>query len=183
MRLAGELADTVLVGARYMSPALADQYRGWLAEGAARVGRDPTTIEVAPRMTLCVSRDGALARRSVKRYVAHYLVLLRPPEVKVADDRLAAIERALARATGWYFDHERFDPPELDGLISDDMVDRFAIAGTPEECAAHADRLRAMGFGSVSMNLAAVRRETLAAGLAETIENFAAVIDRFRHAR
>jgi 5,10-methylenetetrahydromethanopterin reductase len=182
MRLAGELADVALVGARYLSPTLADQYRVWLAEGANRVGRNPAAIEVAPRMTLCVSRDGTRARRSVKRYVAHYLVLIRPPEVELYDDRLAAIERALARATGWYFDHERFDPPELDSLITDEMVDRFAIAGTPEECAAHAERLRAMGFDSVSMNLAAVRRETLEAGLRETIENFAEVIDRFRHA-
>jgi 5,10-methylenetetrahydromethanopterin reductase len=180
MRMAGELADIALVGARYLSPRLADQYRTWLAEGAERAGRDPASVEVAPRMTLCVSRDGALARRSVKRYVAHYLVLIRPAELDVPDERLAAIERALAQASGWYFDHDRFDPPELDELITDEMVDHFAIAGTPEECAAHAERLRAMGFGSVSMNLAAVRRDTLAAGLRETIENFAGVIDRFR---
>jgi 5,10-methylenetetrahydromethanopterin reductase len=180
MRLAGELAEIALVGARYLSPALADQYRAWLAEGANRVGRDAGSIEVAPRMTLCVSRDGALARRSVKRYVAHYLVLIRPAEVALANERLTAIEQALARASGWYFDHERFDPPELDDLVTDEMVDRFAIAGTPQECAAHAERLTAMGFSSVSMNLAAVRRDTLAEGLRETIENFAEVIDRFR---
>jgi 5,10-methylenetetrahydromethanopterin reductase len=180
MRLAGELADVALVGARYLSPALAEQYRTWLAEGARRAGRDPSSIEVAPRMTLCVSRDGGLARRSVKRYVAHYLALIRPPDVGVTDERIAAIESALARATGWYFDHDRFDPPELDELVSDDMVDRFAIAGTPEECALHAARLRAMGFTSVSMNLAAVRRDTLAAGLGETIESFAEVIEEFR---
>jgi 5,10-methylenetetrahydromethanopterin reductase len=182
MRVAGELADIALVGARYLSPALADQYRAWLAEGASRVRRDPATIEVAPRMTLCVSRDGALARRSVKRYVAHYLVLIRPAEVQLPPERFAAIEKALTRASGWYFDHERFDPPELDELISDEMVDRFAIAGTPEECAAHAERLARMRFSSVSMNLAAVRRETLAAGLRETVEHFAEVIDRFRAA-
>jgi 5,10-methylenetetrahydromethanopterin reductase len=180
MRLAGELADVALVGARYLSPALADQYRAWLAEGARRVGRDPASVEVAPRMTLCVSRDGALARRSVKRYVAHYLVLIRPAEVGVPDERLAAIEQALARASGWYFDHDRVDPAELDDLITDEMVDRFAIAGTPEDCAGHAERLRAMGFRSVSMNVAAVRRDTLAAGLRETIESFAEVIDHFQ---
>jgi 5,10-methylenetetrahydromethanopterin reductase len=181
MRLAGEVADIALVGARYLSPALAEQYRAWLAEGAARAGRDPASIEMAPRMTLCVSRDGALARRSVKRYVAHYLALIRPPELDISDERMAAIEAALARASGWYFDHDRFDPPELDDLITDEMVDRFAIAGTADACAAHAGRLRTMGFTSVSMNLAAVRRDTLAAGLRETIENFADVIGEFQH--
>jgi 5,10-methylenetetrahydromethanopterin reductase len=178
MRLAGELADTALVGARYLSPVLADQYRAWLAEGAARAGRDPSEIEIAPRMTLCVSSDAALARRSVKRYVAHYLTLVRPDDLAVDADRLHAIEAALQRATGWYFDHDRHDPPELDELVTDEMVDRYAIAGAPEECVAQVERLASLGFASVSMNLAAVRRDTLLAGLRETVEGFAAVLPR-----
>jgi 5,10-methylenetetrahydromethanopterin reductase len=180
MRLAGELADTALVGARYLSPAVAEQYRTWLAEGAARVGRDLVAVEIAPRMTLCVSQDGALARRSVKRYVAHYLTLVRPDDLHVDDERLRAIEAALGRATGWYFDHDRVDPPELDALVTDEMVDRYAIAGTPEECLPHVERLAGMGFSSVSMNLAAVRRDTLFAGLRETIERFAEVLPRVK---
>jgi 5,10-methylenetetrahydromethanopterin reductase len=178
MRLAGELADTALVGARYLSPAVAAQYRSWLAEGASMAGRDATDVEIAPRMTLCVSADGALARRSVKRYVAHYLTLVRPDDLHVDAERLRAIEAALSGATGWYFDHDRFDPPELDELVTDEMVERYAIAGTPAECLPHVERLAAMGFTSVSMNLAAVRRETLFAGLEETITGFAEVLPR-----
>jgi 5,10-methylenetetrahydromethanopterin reductase len=180
MRLAGELADTALVGARYLSAAVAAQYRSWLAEGAAKAGRDVNEVEIAPRMTLCVSADGALARRSVKRYVAHYLALIRPDDLQVDVERLRAIETALTRATGWYFDHDRFDPPELDELVTDEMVDRYAIAGTPEECLPHVERLAALGFTSVSMNLAAVRRETLFAGLEETITGFADVLPRVK---
>ena len=70
MRLAGELADTALVGGRIIDTAIANDYHRWLTEGAARTGRDVTKIDVAPRLTLCISRDGALARRSMKRYVA-----------------------------------------------------------------------------------------------------------------
>jgi 5,10-methylenetetrahydromethanopterin reductase len=180
MRLAGELADTALVGARYLSPALADQYRGWVAEGAARAGRDPRQVEVAPRMTLCVSSDGARARDSVRRYVAHYLVLVRPDDVGVDEERLRAIAEVLEQATGWYFDHDRYDPPGLAELVTDDMVDRFAIAGTPEECLPHVERLAAMGFSSVSMNMAAVRRDTLVAGLRETVEGFAEILPHVR---
>jgi 5,10-methylenetetrahydromethanopterin reductase len=180
MRLAGELADTALVGARYLSPAIAEQYRTWLAEGAARVDLDLAAVEIAPRMTLCVSNDGALARRSVKRYVAHYLTLVRPDDLHVDDERLRAIEATLRAATGWYFDHDRFDPPELDALVTDEMVDRYAIAGTPVECLPHVERLAEMGFSSVSMNLAAVRRDTLFAGLWETIEGFAEVLPRVK---
>lgn len=185
MGVAGELADIALVGARYLSPTLAATYRSWLAEGAARAGRDPSTIEVAPRMTLCVSHDGALAKRSVKRYVAHYLGLVRPDDLHVDDERLERIAGALQHARGWYFDHDRYDPPELDELVTDEMVERFAIAGTPDECIAHVERLAAMGFTSVSMNLAAVRRPgatSPAEGLRETVEAFAEVLPACRAA-
>src|ERR1700722_9184712 len=39
MRLAGELADIALVGARHLTPEIVAQYRGWLGQGAARAGR------------------------------------------------------------------------------------------------------------------------------------------------
>ena len=98
MRLAGEVADIALVGGRFLSADLADTYLEWLAEGAVRSGRTLDDFEIAPRLTLCCSEDGDLARRSVKRYAAHYLTIIRPPELEVAPDRMAAIEAALARS-------------------------------------------------------------------------------------
>jgi 5,10-methylenetetrahydromethanopterin reductase len=177
MELAGERADIALVGARYLSARLAGTYRGWLATGASRVGRDVGDIDIAPRMTLCVSEDGALATRSVKRYVGHYLNLVDPDDLVIDPERLAAIRDAMSRARGWYFDHDRHDPPELDDLVTDEMVQRFAIAGSPRDCIAHCERLRDLGFTSISMNLAAVRRGSMYDGLLETVRSFATVID------
>ncbi len=176
MRLAGEVADIALVGGRYLSPDLAGTYRTWLAEGSARAGRTLDDIEVAPRLTLCCSKDGELARRSVKRYAAHYLTLIRPPELDVTPDRMAAIESALARSRGWYFDHDRLDDPELDHLIDNRLVEAFTIAGTPAECADQLATKLSMGFTSASLNLAATARPTAAQGLAETITSFAPVV-------
>jgi alkanesulfonate monooxygenase SsuD/methylene tetrahydromethanopterin reductase-like flavin-dependent oxidoreductase (luciferase family) len=127
-----------------------------------------------------VSSDGDLARRSVKRYVAHYVALIRPAELEVDPAWLARVNAALARSRGWYFDHDRHDDPELDELISDDLVRRFAVAGTPDECAALTREALDLGFTSISMNLAFPMRETMAAGLRETIEGFAGVIDTLR---
>ena len=174
MRLAGEMADIALVGARHFTPELAARYRGWLAEGAARVGRPVDEIDVAPRLTLCVSEDADLARRSVVRYVAHYLAIIRPAEID--PERLAAIDEALGRARGWYFDVDRHDPPELFDLVSDEWIRRYAVAGAPEEVP---DQIRAvtdLGFTSASLNLAAVGRGSMAAGLRETVDGFARVI-------
>ena len=177
MQLAGELADVALVGVRDLSPATAATYRAWLAEGAARAGRDAGSIEVAPRLTLCVSSDGALARRSVKRYVAHYLVVAPPADLDIEPDRFARLRTAIDVATGWYFDTDRYDPPEIDELVDDDLVARFAIAGTPEECVAPVVAAAGLGFDSVSLNLAPVCRPgaSMYDGLRETIEGAARV--------
>jgi len=182
MRLAGELADIALVGGRLIDATTAQQYRGWLAEGAARIGRDPGVIEVAPRLTLCISADGNLARSSLKRYVGHYAQLIRPADLVERDGGawMARIEAALARSTGWYFDHDRYDDPELDVLIDDDLVRRFAIAGTPDECAELTRDVLAMGFSSASMNLAAPRRGSMYEGLKETLENSAELLSILR---
>lgn len=176
MRLAGEVADIALVGGRFLSSDLADTYRMWLSEGAARSGRVLGDFETAPRLTLCCSEDGDLARRSVKRYAAHYLTLIRPPELEVSPDRMAAVEAALARSRGWYFDHSRHDDPELDHLIDDRLVQAFTIVGTPDECSDQLGAVLDMGFTSASLNLAATARATAAEGLAETIASFAPVV-------
>ena len=77
MRLAGEIADIALVGARNFTESTVERYKGWLAEGAERVGRNPEEIEVAPRVTLCISDDSKAAISSLKRYAAHYLDIIR----------------------------------------------------------------------------------------------------------
>ena len=180
MRLAGELADRVLVGARYWSPAQAAEYRGWLAEGAARAGRRSEDVEVSPRLTVCISDDGDLARRSVKRYVAHYLSLLRPADLNLPPGFIDQVDEVLAQARGWYFDHDRYDPPELFTLIDDALVERFAVAGTPAECVTQLRRVADLGFDSFSLNLAAVLRPTMYEGLAETIDGAAHLLTALR---
>ena len=178
MQLAGELADIALVGARHFTREMADRYMDWLGEGAARVGRAVDEIDVAPRLTLCVSEDGELARRSVVRYVAHYLAIIRPPEVE--PERLAAIDDALARASGWYFDLDRHDPPELFDLVEEDWMRRYAVVGTPEEIPEQIRAVTDLGFTSASLNLAAVNRSTMAEGLMETVDGFGRVIEEVR---
>lgn len=178
MKLAGELADIALVGARHFTLELAETYAGWLAAGAARVGRDPTDVEVAPRLTLCVSDDAALARASVVRYVAHYLAIIRP--VDLDPDRLLAIDAALARSTGWYFDLDRHDDPELDDLVPAEWITRYAIVGAPVEIPDQLAAIAELGFTSASLNLAAVKRDTMQQGLRETIDGVAQVIDQLR---
>jgi 5,10-methylenetetrahydromethanopterin reductase len=169
MKLAGEVADVALVGARHLTPQIVERYRGWLAAGAARVGRDVDEVEVLPRVTLCISDDPDLAIESVKRFAAHYLDILGPYGPPVDPARRDAILATLTDATGWYFDLDRYDPPEMLRLIDADLARKFAIVGTPEQCAEQMQALLDLGFDGVSCNLAAVNRDSMFDGLGETI--------------
>lgn len=182
MRLAGETASIALVGARHLTPDLVAQYRQWLAEGAARAGRDVTEIEVMPRITLCVSHDEPRAIASVKRYAAHYLEILGDRGPPMTAQRRAAILNALKRAKGWYFDLERHDPPDLLDLVDDDLARAFAVVGTPAQCAAQVRDLLALGFKGVSCNLAPVLRESNYRGLKETLDGAAEMLAALRSA-
>jgi 5,10-methylenetetrahydromethanopterin reductase len=176
MRLAGEMADIALVGARHLTPPLVAQYRRWLAEGAVRVGRRTDAIEVMPRITLCISRDEGLAIASVKRYAAHYLDILGLGGPPVDPAKRAAISEALKDARGWYFDLERYDPPALLDLVDDALARAFAVVGTSEQCAEQIRAVLALGFQGVSCNLAPVIRATNYIGLRETLEGAAKML-------
>ena len=176
MKLAGEVADVALVGARHLTPEIVARYSGWLAEGAARVGRNVDSIEVLPRVTLCVSEDEDLAVESVKRYAAHYLDILGDHGPPVDPQRRREIVATLADARGWYFDLDRYDPPEMLRLVDAELARQFAIVGTPSQCAEQLRTLMDLGFDGVSCNLAAVQRESMYVGLRETIEGAGEVL-------
>ena len=180
--LAGRMADAVVVGAREMTADALARYRDWVYEGARAAGRDPQDVEIAPRVTVCVSNDGDAARRSVTLYTAHYLTLGGQEQSDLDEARFDRIRRCASEATGWYFESDVSYPPELDTLITPDLIDRYAIAGTPAECLEKVLTLGDMGYRSVSMNVAAVRRpgDSMYAGLRETVAGLAEIMDDIR---
>jgi 5,10-methylenetetrahydromethanopterin reductase len=80
-----------------------------------------------------VDEDGAAARALARHEVALYLPIVATldPTLAVEPDRLARLRAAAAR----------YDYAAAAALISDDLLARFAFAGTPDEVAAHALRL------------------------------------------
>ena len=180
--VAGRTADAVVVGAREMTADALQRYCEWVHEGARAAGRDPADVEIAPRVTLCISPDGEAARRSVALYTAHYLSLGGVEQSGLDPERFRLISRLSAAATGWYFEPDVRYPAELDDLITPDLIQRFAIAGTPQECLEQVRSLAHMGYRSVSMNVAAVRGpgESMYAGLRETVAGLAQIMPDIR---
>jgi 5,10-methylenetetrahydromethanopterin reductase len=180
-RLAGEIADIIVIGARYVSEQQLTNYIRWISEGAARAKRDIDDIEVAPRLTICASRDGNLAKQSVKLYAAHYLALLRPSDLSIDDRKLKMIVDAVKRVRGWYFSPNIEYPKEIDKLVDEEIVDKFAVAGTPEECIAKIKNMTArFRFKSLSLNIAAVKRHRIYDGMAETMSCLEEIVQGLR---
>lgn len=130
--LAGRIADELKVGGT-ANPDLAPVMRARLEAGAARVGRSGGDVRLVFGAVTIVDEDGAAARRAVRREVAMYIDAIGAldPTVEVPADALNRIRERLA-----VDDHEG-----AGALVPDDLLDRFAFSGTPEQVTAQAQRL------------------------------------------
>lgn len=133
---AGEQADELKLGGS-ANPEMVRLIRDRLRPGAERAGRDPDEIGVVVGAVTVVDEDGRAARRRAAGEAAMYLEVVGEldPTVETPPDLLAAVRRHLRHG-----DHEA-----AGRLIPLDLLERFAIAGTPEEVAVHVESLFAAG--------------------------------------
>jgi 5,10-methylenetetrahydromethanopterin reductase len=127
--LAGELADGVILSRR---AAFSSKYTrfaiGEVVKMARDVGRDPSQIDSVGFFETCLAKDGDEARRFAKRILGTYTIPGTPQNVL----DLEGISEA---------DIEKVKVNYLKGnlnaavsSVTDDFVDKFALAGTPDEC-------------------------------------------------
>jgi 5,10-methylenetetrahydromethanopterin reductase len=88
-----------------------------------------------------VDDDGERARRIARREVAMYLAVVAEldPTVSLEPELMAHIRSLVAAG----------DDEGAGAVISDDILDRFAFAGTPEQITAHAEVLFEAGVGRI----------------------------------
>ena len=118
--LAGEIADEVKVGGS-ANPDMVAVMQGYIAAGEQRAGRPAGTVGVVMGAVTVADDDRALARQEARRAAALYLPVVMPL------DPTLAIEPELGDRL-----RQHVNAGELDaaaGLISDDLLDRFAFAG------------------------------------------------------
>ncbi len=110
------------------------------AEGQGQKGA-LRPVDIVIGAVSVVDEDGAAARRLARREVALYLPIVAEldPTVSIDPNLLARLKDAAAR----------YDFAAAAALISDDLLARFAFAGTPAELAAHAEALFAAGAARV----------------------------------
>jgi 5,10-methylenetetrahydromethanopterin reductase len=134
-RFAGEQAQEVKIGGS-ANPQMIPVMR-------ERIGNDDVRI-VMGAVTVC-DEDGEAARARARQEVAMYVdvVASGDPTVQLPDGMLDGIRRRL----------DAGDRTGAGALIPDDVLDRFAFSGTPEQIADHAVRLFRAGAGRVEFGV------------------------------
>jgi 5,10-methylenetetrahydromethanopterin reductase len=118
------------------NPDVIPHARGMIARAQAAAGVEHPVGVVLGAVSV-VDEDGVAARARARREVALYLpvVAALDPTVRIEPELLEGLRAAAAR----------FDYAGAAALISDDLLARFAFAGTPDDLAEHARRLFAAG--------------------------------------
>jgi len=124
--LAGEIADELTVGGS-ASPDLVPLMLARLREGAAAAGRSPGSTGLVLGAVRVVDENGDAARDRARSAVAMYfeVVASLDPTLDVPDDLIEKVGECLRQG----------DELGAGRLIPDELLDRFAFAGTPVQVA------------------------------------------------
>lgn len=188
LELAGEKADIVHLASWFIN---ADHYQDNIEralKGARRAGRDPSNIEIDVSIAVCVSEDREAAREAAKRPAAIGLLWTagadedskrrgwhRPAQLRVPED----VVEAIAKWDFWTMGQTL--PPELAKLITPEILDQFAVSGTPRECAQRLREINKFGnfTGFRTYTVAPLGRPTYE-GWVETIKGLGQAMAEFR---
>ncbi len=138
--VAGELADEVKIGG-CANPDMIPIMQGWIAGGAQRAGRAAGSVRIALGAVTVVDEDGQAAKDLVKRDLALYL-----PVVARLDVTAQVDPELLSRIARLVDEHWR---DEAAALISDDLLAKFAFAGSPDDIIAQAQNIFAAGASRI----------------------------------
>jgi 5,10-methylenetetrahydromethanopterin reductase len=129
-RMAGQVADEVKIGGS-ANPMMIDVMRRRI---------DNERVGICLGAVTVVDRDRLAARALARREVALYLGVVAGLDPSVDDPEwLARIQQHAAL----------HDYVAIGRDISDDMLDRFAFAGTPEDIVQHTEQVRAAGASRI----------------------------------
>ena len=119
------------------NPDVIPHFRRVIDGAAGAVNRAGNEVDIVIGAVCVVDEDGAAARRLAKREVALYLPIVADLDPTVTlEPALVARLKAAAAA---------YDFVAAAALVSDELLAKFAFAGTPDQVAAHAASLFAAG--------------------------------------
>ncbi len=130
-RMAGEIADEVKIGGS-ANPAMAGYLRPFIEEGSDKAARPAHSVGICLGAVTVIDNDREAARALVRQEAALYLPIVAALDPTLEDkDWLTDIQAAASRQDYSY----------ISTRISDEMLDRFAFAGNPQDIIGQVERL------------------------------------------
>jgi 5,10-methylenetetrahydromethanopterin reductase len=149
LRMAGRVADGVILGSGFEPRAL-QWARDQVALGAQEAGRDPAEIELMGAGIMCVDEDGNRARDLARARLANrahhnfrFTLETVPPE------ELESVRTFMANFDVTKPIDNRLDPR----FITEYLIQRFSICGTPEECLNRVRELNQAGIQRILLTV------------------------------
>ncbi|HWH78250.1 MAG TPA: LLM class flavin-dependent oxidoreductase [Candidatus Binatus sp.] len=142
LRVAGRVCDGVILGTGF-DKRVTDWARQRIAEGATEAGRSLADVDIMPAGMIVVDDDGEIARKRVRSRMAnraHHN--FRFTMETVPEGEAAGVQRFMDNFDISKPIEDRIDPD----FVTDYLLERFTIAGTPAECIAKVKRLEADGI-------------------------------------
>jgi 5,10-methylenetetrahydromethanopterin reductase len=142
LRVAGRTCDGVILGTGFDLDVL-EWARARIAEGAKDSARSVSEIDIMPAGMIVVDNDGDLARKRVRSRMAnraHHNFRFTTETVPVSE----------AEGVKKFMDNFDISKPIEERIapefVTEYLLERFTIAGTPDECIAKVKRLEAEGI-------------------------------------
>ena len=142
LRVAGRACDGVILGTGFDLDVL-EWAQARIAEGAKEASRPSSDIDIMPAGMIVVDDNGDRARKRVRSRMAnraHHN--FRFTMETVPEKEVEGVQRFMDAFDISKPIEERIDPD----LVTDYLLERFTIAGTPQECIAKVKRLEAEGI-------------------------------------
>ncbi len=134
-RMAGELASEVKIGGS-ANPAMITFLRPAIDAGSLAVGKAARSVGICAGAVTVVSHDRTAARNLVRREVALYLPVVTRLDPTLQDPEwLKVIQQAAVRG----------DYDLISRQISDELLDKFAFAGSPADIIRQVENLMTAG--------------------------------------
>jgi len=130
--VAGEIADEVKVGGS-ANPDIVPVMQGYIAAGERKAGRLEGSVDVVLGAVTVADDDRQQAREQARRAVALYLPVVAPldPTLQVEPELLERVQQFV----------NQHDHDAASRLISDDLLERFALAGDANDLIRQAEAI------------------------------------------
>ncbi len=145
LKLSGRIADgvVVLVGT---APEFIEAALKTIESGAKEAGKSLSDVHIVLWTPTAINDDSTEARDLVRAHVSR--VAIRPLPAPIDPSLQAAVDRI--KETYNYYEHMNTEATHAD-LVPDELVDLFALAGTPDECADRLREIKGLGVDQVSI--------------------------------